>query len=183
MNDKTDNNLNDTAEKIEVDEDEFEEHELIELWNVYDPNEREKIEQQIFDMNAEIEGMMEFILAPFFKEIPIYAESEVKQYLSKVKDDFFELPNQEELEYDKKYMKRYRREDETCVILFKDREPQLSFERKVYEIEPMKNNSLNIDYRKEKNIINRQFALCNSFEEVKDFLMAQLEGKEDEKWN
>ena len=145
----------------EEDEDD-EEYEDDDYFELYEPNQYEAMLKKYKSYN---EAIIYGCLNALFVEAPILDENGFKTFVCEVEDDFY----------------RYRKEEKTTVNFFVDREPQLFYNRKIYEIPVTANTLINLEAPCLSNRVEESLMVREGFDEVSTFLEDLDNGILDEK--
>lgn len=117
-------------------------------------------------------------LNALFVEAPILDENGFKTFVCEVEDDFYRMPKKDE---SRTVLRRYRKEEKTTVNFFVDREPQLFYNRKIYEIPVTANTLINLEAPCLSNRVEESLMVREGFDEVSTFLEDLDNGILDEK--
>lgn len=168
----------DNEEELYDEDDEFfdeEEEEDEDYFELYEPNKYEAMLKKYKSYN---EAIIYGCLNALFVEAPILDENGFKTFICKVEDDFYRMPKKDET---RTVLRRYRKEEKTTVNFFVDREPQLFYNRKIYEIPVTANTLIDLEARCLSNRVEESLMVREGFDEVSTFLEDLDNGILDEK--
>lgn len=166
----------DNEEELYDEEDEDnEEYEDDDYFELYEPNKYEAMLKKYKSYN---EAIIYGCLNALFVEAPILDENGFKTFICEVEDDFYRMPKKDE---SRTVLRRYRKEEKTTVNFFVDREPQLFYNRKIYEIPVTANTLIDLEKPCLSNRVEESLMVREGFDEVSTFLEDLDNGILDEK--
>lgn len=170
----------DNEEELYDEDDEYfdeedEEYEDDEYFELYEPNKYEAMLKKYKSYN---EAIIYGCLNDLFVEVPILDENGFKTFVCEVEDDFYRMPKKDE---SRTVLRRYRKEEKTTVNFFVDREPQLFYNRKIYEIPVTANTLIDLEKPCLSNRVEESLMVREGFNEVSTFLEDLDNGILDEK--
>ena len=154
---------------------EDEEYKSDDYFELYEPNQYEAMLKKYKSYN---EAIIYGCLNALFVEAPILDENGFKTFVCEVEDDFYRMPKKDE---SRTVLRRYRKEEKTTVNFFVDREPQLFYNRKIYEISVNANTLIDLEKPCLSNRVEESLMVREGFDEVSTFLEDLDNGKLDEK--
>lgn len=158
----------------EEDEDD-EEYEDDDYFELYEPNKYEAMLKKYKSYN---EAIIYGYLNALFVEAPILDENGFKTFVCEVEDNFYRMPKKDE---SRAVLRRYRKEEKTTVNFFVDREPQLFYNKKIYEIPVTANTLIDLEAPCLSNRVEESLMVREGFDEVSTFLEDLDNGILDEK--
>ena len=158
----------------EEDEDD-EEYEDDDYFELYEPNKYEAMLKKYKSYN---EAIIYGYLNALFVEAPILDENGFKTFVCEVEDNFYRMPKKDE---SRAVLRRYRKEEKTTVNFFVDREPQLFYNKKIYEIPVTANTLIDLEAPCLSTRVEESLMVREGFDEVSTFLEDLDNGILDEK--
>ncbi len=168
----------DNEEELYDEDDEFfdeEEEEDEDYFELYEPNKYEAMLKKYKSYN---EAIIYGCLNALFVEAPILDENGFKTFICEVEDDFYRMPKKDET---RTVLRRYRKEEKTTINFFVVREPQLFYNRKIYEIPVTANTLIDLEKPCLSNRVEESLMVREGFDEVSTFLEDLDNGILDEK--